>query len=155
MVVGWMEPFAQEGFAWGSHPGLFIESDDRIFVVQRGEIRLPDPVPEEFEGFVGSIGMMALRETPVFRNCIFIADSDGNLVETWPQWDHLFENTNGPHKIRISQYDPARRVWVVNERRHQIHVFSNDGAELLMELGEAVRRRTLPGPPAHAVAETA
>ena len=28
-------------------------------------------------------------------------------------------------------------MWVVNERRHQIHVFSNDGKELLMELGEA------------------
>ena len=58
-VVDWMEPFAQEGFAWGSHPGVFIESDDRIFVVQRGEIELPDPVPPEFEGFVGSIGVRA------------------------------------------------------------------------------------------------
>ena len=136
-VVDWRKPFSQEGFAWGSHPGVFIESDDRIFVVQRGEIPLPDPVPPEFENWVGSIGMSALRETPVFRNCIFIVDSRGNLVETWTQWDYLFENTNGPHKIRISPYDPERRVWVINERRHQIHVFSNDGEELLMEFGVA------------------
>ncbi len=136
-VDHWMEPFARDGFAWGSHPGLFIESLDRIFVVQRGEIALPDPVPQGFEGYVGSIGVRALGGTSVFRNCIFIVDSDGRLVETWPQWDYLFENTNGPHKIRISPYDPERRVWVVNERRNQIHVFSNDGRELLMELGEA------------------
>lgn len=133
----WMDPFAPMGFAWGSNPGVFVESLERIFVVQRGEIALPDPLPAEFEDFVGSIGIAALRATPVFRNCIFIVNSRGQLIETWPQWDHLFEGTNGPHKIRISPYDPERRVWVVNERRHQIHVFSNDGKELLMELGEA------------------
>ncbi len=136
-VVEWMEPFAQDGFAWGSHPGVFIESDDRIFVIQRGEIELPDPVPPEFEGFVGSIGVRALGGTSIYRNCIFIVDSRGRLLETWPQWDYLFADSNGPHKIRISPYDAERRVWVVNERRHQIHVFSNDGKELLMELGTA------------------
>jgi hypothetical protein len=136
-VERWMDPFAPVGFAWGSNPGVFVESLDRIFVVQRGEIELPDPLPEEFDNFVGSIGISALRATPVFRNCIFIVNSRGQLIETWPQWDHLFEGTNGPHKVRISPYDPQRRVWVVNERRHQIHVFSNDGKQLLFELGEA------------------
>ena len=38
--------------------------------------------------------------------------------------------------VRISPYDPERRVWVVNETFHQIYVFSNDGSELLMTLGE-------------------
>jgi peptidylamidoglycolate lyase len=137
VVESWMEPFLEEGFAWGSQPGIFIESMDRIFVLQRGEIPLPDPLPSEWDGYVGSVGLSALRQTPVFRNCIFIVDSEGRLLETWPQWDHLFEGTNGPHKIRISPYDPERRVWVVNERRNQVHVFSNDGSELLMELGEA------------------
>ena len=139
VVDHWMEPFAQEGFAWGSQPGVFVESLDRVFVIQRGEITLPDPLPDNFDGYVGSIGMSALGATDerVFRNCIFIVDSEGRLLESWPQWDYLFEGTNGPHKIRISPYDPERRVWVVNERRHQIHVFSNDGEELVMELGEA------------------
>ena len=137
VVELWLQPFARAGFAWGSHPGLFAESPDRIFIIQRGEIALPDPVPAQFDGSVGSIGMMALRETPVFRNCIFIVDGEGELAESWTQWDHLFENTNGPHKIKISPYDSERRVWVINERRNQIHVFSNDGKELLLELGEA------------------
>jgi hypothetical protein len=137
LVERWMDPFAQAGFAWGSNPGVFVESLERIFVIQRGEIELPRPLPPEFEDFVGSIDISALRATPVFRNCIFIVNSRGQLIETWTQWDHLFEGTNGPHKIRISPYDPERRVWVVNERRNQIHVFSNDGERLLMELGEA------------------
>ena len=59
-----------------------------------------------------------------------------NLVETWDQWDHLFEGSNGPHKIRISPYDPERRVWVVHETGHQVFAFSNDGSELLVTLGE-------------------
>ena len=137
VVEGWMDSFAPEGFTWGSQPGVFVESVDRIFVIQRGEIAVPDPLPEGWDTYVGSVGISALGSTPVFNNCIFVVDSEGHVVETWNQWDYLFEGTNGPHKIRISPYDPARRVWVVNERRHQVHVFSNDGRELLMELGEA------------------
>jgi hypothetical protein len=38
--------------------------------------------------------------------------------------------------LRISPYDPARRVWVINETFHQIYVFSNDGRQLLKTLGE-------------------
>ena len=69
------------------------------------------------------------------RNVIFIVDRNGKLVESWTQWDHLFEGTPGPHKIAISPFDPERRVWVVNDARHQIHVFSNDGKKLLFSLG--------------------
>ena len=140
VVDGWMKPFASEGFAWGGNSGVFAESPDRIFVVQRGETRLPDPIPPGFAGFVGSIGLNALRPDGrrVWRNCIFVVDGDGNLVETWDQWDHLFEGSDGPgpHRVRISPYDPERRVWVVHETGHQIFVFSNDGSELLMTLGE-------------------
>jgi len=52
VVENWMKPFAAAGYAWGSHPGVFAESPDRIFVIQRGEFRLPDPVPPGFAGFV-------------------------------------------------------------------------------------------------------
>jgi DNA-binding beta-propeller fold protein YncE len=38
--------------------------------------------------------------------------------------------------VRISPYDPERRVWLVNETFHQIYVFSNDGSRLLKTLGE-------------------
>ncbi len=139
IVEKWMTPFAEDGYAWGSHSGVVAESPDRIFVIQRGEIRLPDPVPSGWAGFVGSIGIDALRPeegTRVWRNCIFVVDGDGNLVDTWDQWDHLYEGSNGPHRIRISPYDPDKRVFVVHETGHAVHVFSNDGSELLMTLGE-------------------
>ena len=140
VVEGWLKPFAEPGHAFGSHPGVFAESPDRIFVIQRGEYRLPDPLPSGFAGFVGSIGLSALRaereDARVWRNCIFVVDGDGNMIEAWTQWDNLYEGSNGPHKIRISPYDPERRVWVVHETGHQIHVFSNDGQALLMTLGE-------------------
>ena len=140
VVDGWLKPFAGAGFAFGGNSGVFPESPDRIFVVQRGETRLPDPVPDGFTGFVGSIGLNALREAQrrTWQNCIFIVDGDGNVIDVWDQWDHLFEGSEGPgpHRIRISPYDPERRVWVVHETGHQIFVFSNDGSELLMTLGE-------------------
>ena len=139
-VEGWLTPFADAGFAFGGNSGVFPESPDRIFVLQRGETRLPDPVPSGFAGFVGSIGINALRaaDRRTWQNCIFVVDGDGNVIDVWDQWDHLFEGSDGPgpHRLRISPYDPQRRVWVVHESGHQIFVFSNDGSELLMTLGE-------------------
>jgi hypothetical protein len=38
--------------------------------------------------------------------------------------------------VRISPYDPEKRIWVINETFHQIYVFSNDGSEHLATLGE-------------------
>ncbi len=139
-VEGWAKPFADDGFAFGGNSGVFAESPNRILVAQRGETRLPDPVPSGFEGFVGSIGINALSQPDLrtWQNCIYVLDGDGNVIEVWDQWDHLFEGSDGPgpHRIRISPYDSERRVWVVHETGHQIFVFSNDGSELLATLGE-------------------
>jgi hypothetical protein len=141
IVSGWHKPFAEPGYAFGGNSGLFAESPDRIFVLQRGETRLPSPIPPEFAGHAGSIGINVLRERDLreWRNCIYTLDRDGNVTDIWTQWDHLCEGSesgDGPHRIRISPYDPERRVWVINETTHQIYVFSNDGSDLLMTLGE-------------------
>ncbi len=140
VVEGWQQPFAAEGFAFGGNSGVFAETPDRIFISQRGETRLPSPVPSEFDGYVGSIGINALREAELrtWQNCLTVVDGDGSLLEVWDQWDHLCADSDGPgpHRIRVSPYDPERRVWVVNETRHQIFVLSHDGSELLMTLGE-------------------
>ncbi len=140
VVRGWHKPFAQPGFAFGGNSGVFAESPTRIFVAQRGETRLPDPIPPAFAGYVGSIGINALRATDriVWRNCLYTLDGDGNVKERWTQWDQLCEGSPGPgpHRVRISPYDPQRRVWVINESFHQIYVFSNDGTKLVKTLGE-------------------
>ena len=59
------------------------------------------------------------------------------VVEAWTQHDHLFAGGRGPHKVKISPYDPERHVWVVDDRRQQVFKFTNDGKTLVMTLGEA------------------
>jgi hypothetical protein len=140
VVRGWQKPFAGPGFAFGGNSGVFAESPDRIFIAQRGEFRLPSPLPPEYNGFAGSIKMnvLTLADRRVWQNCLYTLDRNGNVKERWTQWDTLCEGSDGPgpHRIRISPYDPARRVWVINETFHQIYVFSNDGKKLLKTLGE-------------------
>lgn len=135
----WMKPFAQEGFSWGGNSGVHVQSEDRIFFLQRGETELPNPIPDDYTTFAGSLGWNVLRgRGRVWRNCIYVINSDGEVLEVWDQWDHLFTGTDGPgpHRIRMSPYDPENRVWVIDETGHIIYVFSNDGEELLMTLGE-------------------
>ena len=135
----WMNPFARDGFTWGGNSSVFVESTDRIFFLQRGETELPDPLPPEYTTFAGSLGWNVLRgRGRVWRNCIYVVDSDGNVQEVWDQWDHLFMGTDGPgpHRLTQSPYDPEKRVWVIDETGHIIYIFSNDGERLLMTLGE-------------------
>jgi hypothetical protein len=140
VVRGWHKPFAEPGYAFGGNSGVFAESPNRIFVAQRGETKLPDPVPPNFAGFAGSIGINVLQavDRRVWKNCLYTLDGDGRVKERWTQWDRLCEGSSGPgpHRLRISPYDPEHRVWVVNETFSQIYVFSNDGSKLLKTLGE-------------------
>src|SRR5262249_773702 len=125
VVRGWHKPFAEPGFAFGGNSGVFAESPNRIFVAQRGEAKLPDPVPPTFAGFAGSIGTNVLNDTArrVWKNCLYTLDANGNVKERWTQWDKLCEGSSGPgpHRIRISPYDPEHRVWVINETFQQIY----------------------------------
>ena len=140
VVPGWPQPlaFAKPGNIWGSTGGIFAETPNRVFIANRGEIKLPTnkPLPANFTGFWGSFGEQATSQTPEFRNCIVIVDANGKAVESWTQWDHLFEDGRGPHSVLISPYDPEHNVWVVDDIHHQVFKFSNDGKKLLMTLGE-------------------
>ena len=40
-----------------------------------------------------------------------------------------------PHSIYISPYDPEKHVWVVDDGRHAIFKFTNDGSELVQTIG--------------------
>jgi hypothetical protein len=140
VIRGWHKPFAEPGFAFGGNSGVFAESPNRIFIAQRGEARLPSPVPSTYLGFAGSIGINVLSavDRRVWKNCLYTLDANGVVKERWTQWDRLCEGSEGPgpHRLRISPYDPEKRVWVVNETFNTIYVFSNDGKQLLKTLGE-------------------
>ena len=49
---GWLKQFAGEGFAFGGNLGVFTKSPDCMFILQRGKTRLPDPMPDGFNGGV-------------------------------------------------------------------------------------------------------
>ncbi len=140
IVSLWHKPFAEPGFAFGGNSGVWAESKDRIIIAQRGETVLPFPIPDDFLGFAGDMGLNVLRDTTrrVWQNCLYTLNADGEVQELWTQWDHLCEGSDGPgpHRVRISPYDPDSRIWLINETFHQIYVFSNDGSELLATYGE-------------------
>lgn len=135
----WIEPFARPGYSWGGNSGVHVESRDRIIILQRGETELPDPIPETYTNFPGSMGWNVIQgQGRTWQNVMYVVNSEGELLEVWDHWDYLFQGTDGPgpHRLRVSPYDPERRIWVVDETNHVIYVFSQDGQQLLMTLGE-------------------
>jgi len=136
VVAKWPTPaLAKPGYITGSTSGIFAESPNRIFIAYRGELKLPEKLPNNFTGFWGSTGQQATQPTPEWRNCIVIVDANGKAIESWTQWDHLFEDGRGPHSVLISPYDPEHNVWVPDDIHHQIFKFTNDGKKLLQTLG--------------------
>ena len=138
VVDKWPLPLAlaKPGYIWGSASGIFAETPNRIFITNRGELKMPEQLPNNWNGYWGSTGQNATSPTPEFRNCIVIVDATGKVTESWTQWDKLFEDGRGPHQVLISPYDPEHNVWVVDDIHHQIFKFTNDGKRLLMTLGE-------------------
>lgn len=147
VVRGWAKPFSAPGFAFGGNSGVASDTPDRLVVAQRGETRLPSPLPAGYAGFAGSVGINVLAQPNlglrVPQNCFYTFGADGQVKERFTQWDRLCAELDGPgfHRVRISPYDPDRRIWLVNESAHEIYVFSNDGQRLLRTLGE----RKVPG----------
>jgi len=139
VAAKWPLPIAPPGYVWGSQGGVFAETPNRVFLLNRGALKLPEKLPNNFNGFYGSIGSASRSESApdVMRDCIVIVDGTGKIIESWTQWDHLFEGGRGPHTIKISPYDPQRHVWVVDDIRQQVFEFTNDGKRLAMTLGEA------------------
>ena len=114
-TVGWPQPWSQAGYIWGSQPGVFAESPNRIFLAVRGELKLPSTTGRGYNGSWGSLGERATVPKAEMRNCLLVVDGTGKVIEAWNQWDSLFEGTSGPHKVKISPYDSERHVWVVND----------------------------------------
>src|SRR5262245_27290984 len=65
VVANWPRPLAgHEGWTWGSTSGVFAETKDRIFVLQRGELRLPEGVTAGPEAIFGAPGRQATTGKP-------------------------------------------------------------------------------------------
>jgi hypothetical protein len=84
----------------------------------------PDDGPKLWKGTVGVDAK--------WEHCLTVVDANGNIVETWTQWDKIFKR---PHYVAINPYDPEKHVWVVDDHMHAIYKFSHDGKQLVQTLG--------------------
>lgn len=146
VVEGWLKPLPNhEDWVPGPITAIFAESPDRVFVIQRGELPRPErvmPGPGAMFGAPGRSASSAVSSPTARReHYVLVADRNGTIVETWTQWDTLWEGSRGPHHIKINPYDPEKHVWIVDDDLHQVLKFTNDGKALVMTLGE----RLVPG----------
>ena len=74
----------------------------------------------------------------LWENNIVVINRDGDIVETWKQWDKMLRR---PHSVYISPYDPEKHVYVVDDYRHSIFKFTNDGKTLREDDRRAERAR--------------
>jgi hypothetical protein len=171
IVQNWPKPYHQqpgrEKWAWGAGQGIFAETPNRVFILQRGELpymerpktikldqlgpsiefpigRLPwrDATSASPPGALfGADGKTPGDDLDVgkpgvdyrWSHIINVVDAQGNFIEDWSQWDKMFRR---PHSVYESPYDPEKKVWIVDDYRHAIFLFSNDGKRLLKTVGE-------------------
>ena len=164
VVYPWPKPLpdddlSHDGWTWGSASGVWVESVDKVWVGQRGEIELPPGAPPWIYAslldpprtntgrrpYAGETLGYDMRR----HHIIFAVDRVGNTIEEWLQHDSylapgrgtgLGEVSRGPHKLLMNPYDPERHLWIVDDDMHEINVFTNDG-RLVKTLGE----RGVPG----------
>jgi hypothetical protein len=171
IVQNWPKPYHQqpgrEKWTWGAGQGIFAETPNRVFILQRGELpllerpktiklaqlgpsiefpigRLPwrDATSASPPGALfGPDGKTPGNDLDVgapgvdyrWSHIVNVVDAEGNYIEDWTQWDKMFRR---PHSVYESPYDPEKKVWIVDDYRHAIFQFSNDGKRLLKTIGE-------------------
>ena len=151
-VLDWPKPLQDgqdgvrhAGWTWGSVGGIYAETPDRIWVAMRGELPLPaDAKPWTHYGLLtpprnatgNPDGMNATCEPTEkrgwerrFHHSIFVLDRNGNVVEDWAHFNKMSEGAcgRGPHKIKMSPYDPQKHVWMIDDQLHTIYKFTRDG----------------------------
>jgi hypothetical protein len=146
------------GWTWGSVGGLYAETPDRIWIAMRGELPLPPDAkpwtpygmlnPSRGNATGNDDGLSATCEPTKprgwerrYHHTIFVVDRNGNVVQDWTQHNKIFEMKcgRGPHKIKMSPYDPQKHVWVIDDQLHVIYKFTYDG-KLVMTLGTKGQR---------------
>jgi hypothetical protein len=146
------------GWTWGSVGGIYAESPDRIWIAMRGELPLPPGAkpwtpygmlnPSRGNATGNDDGLDATCQPTKprgwerrYHHTIFVVDRNGNLVQDWPHLNKMFEMRcgRGPHKIKMSPYDPDKHVWIFDDQLHVIYKFTYDG-KLVMTLGTKGQR---------------
>jgi hypothetical protein len=66
---------------------------------------------------------------PRWHHVVIVVDRNGKMIEWWKDVDKIFDEPRGrgPHKIKMSPYDPERHVWIVDDEKHMVYKFTKDG----------------------------
>lgn len=91
---------------------------------------LPGSLDEPTRPEVGIRGRLGIDVR--WEHCILIFNREGELIDSWTQWDELLRR---PHSLYISPYDPEKHVWITDDFRHAVFKFTNDGKELVQTIG--------------------
>jgi DNA-binding beta-propeller fold protein YncE len=164
-VPNWPQPLPDgpdgvkhEGWTWGSSGAVYAETPDRIWIAQRGELPLPPGAPAwtpygaltpprqatgNTDGLSATCQPVAKRGWERrWHHSVFIVDRNGKMVGEWPHLEKMFAADpcgRGPHKIKMSPYDPQKHVWIIDDQLHVIWKFTYDG-KLVMTLGTTGKR---------------
>jgi peptidylamidoglycolate lyase len=153
-----------ERWTWGAGQSVFAESPNRVFILQRGELPVIErPRAVRIAPSVEfPIGRLPIRDATTasppgalfakdgktpgddldvgmpgvdyrWEHNIIVVNANGDIIEDWTQWDKMLRR---PHAVYISPYDAQKNVWIVDDYRHAIFKFSNDGKKLLQTIGE-------------------
>ncbi len=87
----------------------------------------PEDGPKNWMEGKGVVGVDAKWE-----HCLTIVDSKGKIIETFPQYDHLFKR---PHFVTINPYDAEKHIWIVDDHMHAIYIFTHDMKTLVKTMG--------------------
>jgi DNA-binding beta-propeller fold protein YncE len=169
VVKDWPKPYntgpGRAGWTWGAGQGVFAETPNRVFILQRGELPVVErPKTQKIAPSIEfPIGRLPWRDATSasppgalfakdgkspgddldagmpgvdyrWSHIINVVDANGNFIEddAWGQWDKMFRR---PHSVFESPYDPQKNVWIVDDYRHAIFLFSHDGKRLLKTVG--------------------
>lgn len=105
----WPKPLP-EGWITGQLACVYVDHSDRVLVVNRGDI-----TEEE-------------KETCIRAPAVMIFDLDGNLVDSWGDWDVL---PSTPHSCAV---DRDNNVWITANGDGMVQKYTYDG-KLLVQIG--------------------
>jgi hypothetical protein len=164
-VDNWPQPLEDAGdgvkhagWTWGSVGAVYAETPDRIWIAQRGELPLPKGAkpwtpygllnPTRGNATGNGDGLTATCDPTDkrgwerrYHHAIFVVNRSGKMVDWWQGADKIFEGKcgRGPHKIKMSPYDPEKHIWLIDDQLHVIYKFTYDG-KLVMTLGTKGQR---------------
>jgi hypothetical protein len=161
VVENWPKPLTSlpghEKWTWGAVEGVFAESPNRVFVLERGELPALErpkntPIPQFGPSLSFPVSHAPFRNASVgpmasagdadslgkpgvdyrWEHVLVVVDREGNIVEDWSQWNSTLKR---PHSVFINPYDSEKHVWVVDDMGCAVYEFTNDGKKMVLTLG--------------------